>query len=211
MIERYCFPGGIRRVNELIGAYRWFFNLPVWLIMLAMNFLAVDILRRLREKLEGLDYNVSLSSEIGDRCLIAVIGIAATILQSKGSSAWPWWLCGWTLQLTIAAIAFSAVAVEAVQWVRGKVNPAVDRFHDMVILPGLCFLFLTALPPIFTQGNAVQITFAIVLPLVWAVLLYNDEVISGRGNGVKWLRAHGFGSHLHHQLDGDRWPNKPKK
>jgi len=70
------------------GIYAILKALPIWLIMLILNFLCVDILYIGREKIEGLPYNIAWSSQYGDRALVGCIIIGILVLQ-RGKFLFP--------------------------------------------------------------------------------------------------------------------------
>ena len=68
---------------NLTGTY-WILNaMPIWLMVLILDFICVDIFYIGREITEGLPYNISWASQYGDRFLIAIIIIGCLILNRE--------------------------------------------------------------------------------------------------------------------------------
>jgi hypothetical protein len=180
------FKGDLELKPELVGIYSTFYSWPIWLIVGIMSLLIVDILRPLRWKFERMGYNISLSSDIGDRCLILIVAIVATIMQRHSQANWSEWTTNWSFQLSVAGFAFLLTLTEIIQAIRGKKDTAVDRYHNLVILPELVFFLATSLPLIF-QGSTGEFLVCSVLLMVW-VRLFIYDVETGRLHQCNWLK-----------------------
>jgi hypothetical protein len=69
--------------SSLVGIY-WLLNqLPIWVTVFILLTLCINILFPGRGKFEGLAYNISYASQLGDAALIICILIGATVLQRE--------------------------------------------------------------------------------------------------------------------------------
>jgi hypothetical protein len=141
-----------------------------------------------RYVLEGLMYNVSFSSQVGDVGLLIVVLIATTILK-EGRAIIPKplqddYVHGMVLLFSV--VLGVGVCVLTIDSRSGQV---MDVFHDVIIAPLFLSLAITLLPIIFKNGKKVEVVTTICLILLWAGLVWFD-VAHHLLNQREWLYAH---------------------
>ena len=73
-------------MRSLVGTYYILAISPVWFTALVLWFLTIGILHPIRQKFEGLSYNISYASELGAMLLIGIIlvlNVTAIAVRSR--------------------------------------------------------------------------------------------------------------------------------
>jgi hypothetical protein len=167
---------------------------PIWLAAFVLDFFIVDILFLGREHYEGFAYNISRSSQYGDRALIACILIGATVLQR--GVAIPAALNSGIFNWISLGLAFAVGVVWVTLVVAGNgwkfVGTVMDTYHNFFIVPVLLYLLTTMIPLTFCCGSAIEKIATILLLALWTFLVWLDSK-HGRLQQCKWLEDNGFG------------------
>jgi hypothetical protein len=177
-------------MNALHGSHYWMVFFPDWFLAVAMIFLGYGVLFLCRDHFEGLHYNVSFASVIGDTGLIGVVMIAAGIIKKQGvTAAWVsdtdfHYVCA-TFAIVVGINLLSKVRIE-----QGWFGEYADRYHNAFIAPMLVYLLSTLLPVIYYQGNSLEKRATIFFLILCFVLVVIDFK-TGRMDQQGWLRARG--------------------
>ena len=173
---------------HLVGSFAVLSVCPIWAVAIVLDFLCIDILYIGREAFEGFPYNISKSSQLGDRALIGCALISATILQ--GRVALPWWLGSELFQILIAV----ASILTGILWqvfVLLKTNnrsvTKMDTYHNVFIAPLFMYLLVTGLPVIYIYGSIHEKGLTGLFILLWIELVAYDAK-NGRLDQCDWLR-----------------------
>ena len=157
-------------MNTLYGSYWVLALLPIWATALILYFLVVGVLFILRDRCEGLYYNTSYSSVLGDGALLGVVLIGADILQCFERV--PDFTDGWFhILVGVFSIAFGCLWLD-----RDKPKQWGDRYHHMVIAPMLAYLLITIVPVIFLNGTGIEVIATICLLLFWVDWVLFDYI-----------------------------------
>lgn len=166
----------------------WVLNeLPIWVTAFILYMVTIGVLFILRDKFEGLFYNTSYASQLGDGALSVIVLMAAGILQ-RGASL-PEWAQSWWFD--IGAFILGSV-LGTVWWLLDRPQQWGDIYHHLVIAPLLCYLGITLLPIIWLSGTHVENYSTLTLILLWAVLVVYD-IKTKRLNQREYF---GLGEHL---------------
>ena len=162
--------------SNLVWGYWLLVELPVWVIATLFMFLSVGILHIGRLKLEGIPYNVALSSEVGDLFLVGVITIAATAIQ-RNPSGLPELLAGrHELHLAIMAVAYGVgVYLLVTKWTTPSGTEGMDRYHHVFVLPTLAYFVAISFLALLFSGRWYELFIAVVFVGVWAYLFNFDD------------------------------------
>ncbi|MEK7109526.1 MAG: hypothetical protein AAB919_03825 [Patescibacteria group bacterium] len=144
----------------------------------------------MRDKLEGLGYQVSYSAKYGDALLIIAVLIAATMLQRDGVHVPGWLQNGWT-QIVILVVCIGIGAVVSWATFGERSGQAADMYHDLVIGPVILFFAIMLVPIIWQNARWHEAFAVIVAAVVWMALVYVDAKYE-RLNQRQWLVSHGF-------------------
>jgi hypothetical protein len=156
-------------MNDLVGIHYILAALPIWATAMLLYIITMGVLFVLRDRSEGFFYNTSYSAMLGDAGLLAVVLMAAGVLQRGGQP--PSWLQDGGYQ----AFAGLAGLVFGVVWlVLDFPRQWGDRYHHMVIAPLLCYLGITLLPVIFKNGTKTEIASTISMIALFAGLVVYD-------------------------------------
>jgi hypothetical protein len=189
----------------LWGSHAVLSTVPVWASALVLVFVTIIALLPARELLEGMSYNISMASQVGDLGLIGIILIGQTILQSMeaahsqvlGHALY----CFWGFHVLVFGIA-AVVALMLYQMRNrmGKLAHAmdfsfgyyqtVDKYHDIFIVPLFIYLCLTMSPFVYYFGNPIEKIAATVCCAIWFVCLAFDA-LTGRLHQRRWLHETG--------------------
>jgi hypothetical protein len=167
-------------MESLFGSHLLLAKLPLlWSagIMVAIFVLFVWAGRMITE---GLGYNTSFASQVGDLFLIIYILIGANMLQ-RGVPA-PTWTTSWRLHGIIVVLAvvvwFNQLGVKAPMF--------VDRAHNVIIVPLFVYFILSLAPVILWSGTAVEVAGAVGCIVVWLALMAYDH-FTGRLDQQRFL------------------------
>ncbi len=174
----------------MTGIHYFLANTPIWLTATILWFTTDGVLYLMRDKLEGLGYQVSYAAKFGDALLIVAVLIAATILQREGVYL-PEWLQIWWLQLGILLVCVGIGLAVSLLTLGERSGQAGDIYHDIVIGPALLFFIITLTPVIWYNARWWEKLAAIAAALVWARLV-PFYIKHKRMNQRKWLVEHGF-------------------
>lgn len=161
----------------MVGIY-WFLKIiPIWALTVFLFFVCLNVLFILRDKLEGLPYNISVCSQQGDTALIISILIAVERLQ-KGIIL-PNWAQPLAFQFLCLGIAASAGIIDTTvvtifgdSWHEQTI---ADRYHNLFALPLLVFFILASLP-ILLKEQWWEIMITIFLFGVWVSAFLFDSL-----------------------------------
>jgi len=178
----------------LVGGYKLLFATPFWVVALFLDFFVIDILFIGREKFEGYPYNISWSSQYGDRALIGCILLGDCVLQQKGMPP----ALGGSYSTICLIVGVSAGLIDSVvvlwrdHW---KFGTNMDTYHNIVIVSLLVYILGLTVPVIFMAGTLSEKLAAVVLSLIWVATFVYD-VKTGRINQPKWHHDNGFSAFL---------------
>lgn len=176
---------------KLHGIYALLVKLPIWAITAILVAISLAVLVG-RDIFEGLMYNISYSSMVGDAALIICVLIAATILQRGqwGFIYVPKLLNDGAVQRTVFLGFLSVGVVICALTLSSRSGQAMDVYHDIIIAPIFLFLAITLFPVIVINGKRKEIYAVILLILLWAGLVVFDFKYD-RINQRQWLQDHG--------------------
>ena len=180
-------------------------QLPIWAIALILFTLCINILFPGRNIFEGLAYNISYASQIGDTALIVTVLIMATILQrEKTISDTVVAGSGYQIILSCACVyvggMWQVFIMYVNKWKRGSI---MDIYHNIFIVPLFFFLFLTMTPVLRKYGTETERYFCLLLFFSWfGVVLY--DLATGRLKQpefmCKWIRERSKSFLEYHEL-----------
>jgi hypothetical protein len=127
--------------------------------------------------IEGLMYNISYSSMVGDAGLLIIVLIAATVLKrnyAPGRLGIPRLFCDEITQTLVLIVCVSFGLAVCILTLDSRSGQAMDRFHDTVIAPLFVFLAITLLPVIYKNGTWMEKTATVFFILLWGGLVYVD-------------------------------------
>lgn len=143
---------------------------------------------------EGMLYDVSFASSIGDKALLVVVLICATMLQ-RGARI-PEWLQSDRIHLMLCSICFAVGIMTCALTLSSRQGREMDAWHDIIIVPLFAYLAFTLLPVVFIRENrkfmnATRAELAVVVCciLIWAALGWFD---ASQGLLIQraWLSQH---------------------
>ena len=184
-------------MNTYYGGYWVLTVLPIWVTALTLYSIKLGAIFILRDRYEGLYYQVSYSAQLGDGALIAMVLMAAGILQRGGLFPPSGWF-------HIGALALGAVIgvgwwlIDALDGLHLPIDQQVrhemqwgDVYHHLVIAPLLVYLFVTLLPVIYKNGTSVEKIATVCMILFWVSLCIYDA----RNGRLDQRNYHGLGQH----------------
>jgi len=171
-----------------VGFYAFLAWCPIWAMAMILFLVADVILHIGRDILEGLGYQISYTSKIGDLLLSGGILIAATILQ-RGTVAPPAWIMNGVTQLGLAVVGVGIGAIVYICTYDARSAKAMDLYHDLVIIPLYLFCAITLVPVILRGGRWYEIVVSACFVILWLLLVRYDAVNS-RLDQRKWLARH---------------------
>ena len=165
---------------------------PDWFLAIAMIFLGYGVLFLCRDNFEGLHYNISYASVLGDTGLIGIVMIAAGILKRQGVVPADWlrdtdfhYVCA-TIAIVVGIVLLAKVYYE-----QGWFGEYADRYHNAFIAPSLTYLLLTLLPVIYLYGSiGEKKATAFFLGLCFTLIFI--DIKNDRMDQQTWMRVHGF-------------------
>jgi hypothetical protein len=179
-------------VENLHGSHYWMILFPYWFLAVVMIFFGWGVLFLFRNHFEGLAYDISFASVIGDTGLIGIVMIAAEIIKGQGAVPANWlrslhfhFFCG------VLAIALGIILLAKVNREKGWLGEYADQYHNIVIVPMLAYLLLTLLPVVFIYGSDVEKAATVFFLILWFSLVFFDFKTK-RLDQQDWLRVHGF-------------------
>ncbi len=165
-------------------------NTPIWATALVLWFSTDGMIHLMRDRFEGLGYQVSYAAKFGDAGLVAAVLIAATLLQRDGVQV-PDVLNGGFAQLFVALACILLGAVVSIKTIGHRSGHLADIYHDVVIGPAILFFTITLLPVYWLNARWWEWMVLAVAVVVWALLVWFD-IKTNRMNQREWLRRHGF-------------------
>ncbi len=155
---------------------------------MALYFFAVPVIWYGRKKLEGVAYNVSFASNIGDLALCAMFGIGILVLQHQNVLP-PMWLRGTPVQLGVLVIVAAVMGVATYLEDLKSPKQWMDIYHNVVVVPVFLYLVILLGSVIWVDGTKTQVLAAVACCAVWVILLAVD-ILDGRLNQRKWIEEH---------------------
>ncbi len=176
--------------QDLTGSHKFLKITSHWLIFFLLDFFCIEIIAIGREFFEGLYYNVALSSQIGDRALIAYILIASDVLQKRQIRSS--WMQSKIFHIICAMISIGVgITIEGRGVIQsGKVGEIMDAYHGLVVMSLFLYFILTTTPVIFVYGTKAQKVAAFFLLLAW-LGTFAIDLFTGRLPQREWLQQHG--------------------
>jgi hypothetical protein len=160
-------------VVHLTGIYWLMAQVPVWATALILLTLCINILFPGRDKFEGLAYNISYASQIGDASLITCILISATVLQRM--QAVPEMVHSSYFQTSIITLSIAwPIAWIYLALFRSRQDTVMDKYHHLVIVPLLAYPFLALLPVTCYYGSSFELISFWLLFSSWVILVIYD-------------------------------------
>jgi hypothetical protein len=176
--------------TDLVGIHYILSVLDLWVIILILWVTTDVVMYILRDKLEGLGYQVSYSAKIGDGGIVIAVFIAATILHRNGTYV-PGLLQNSWLQIGIFMACVGLGLIVNMATLKSRSGRIADVYHDIIIAPAILFFAITLLPVIWYNARWYEAVAVILAAIVWAWLVRYD-VKHGRLNQRQWLVRHGF-------------------
>jgi hypothetical protein len=177
-------------MTNFVGIYSLIASTPIWVIAITLWICTDGAIHLLRDKLEGLGYQVSYSAKFGDAALIAAILIAATILQRGGTHIPIVLNDAFTQEICLLVCFGLGASISFITFGMRSVHVA-DIYHDVVIAPTIAFCAVILLPVVWYNAmlyESLTIAFAI---FFWGQMVWID-VKDDRINQRQWLIRHGF-------------------
>jgi len=170
------------------GIYWFISELPI-LVTLSIFLFILELLPVGRGFFEGIPYDVSMASRLGDKLFVVVALIGVMILQ-RGPTFIPPWLQSGKHQVWVYFAGFAACIIISVTTFSEREGDVMDLYHDLFIAPIFLSLGIFLLPVIFSNGSRVEIGATLFLVFAWVGLGVYD-VKTGRLKQRDWLQAHG--------------------
>ena len=170
------------------GSYYLLKELPIWTTALIFGLILVAVLVG-RDFFEGLAYNVSYSSSIGDVGLLVIVLIGATILKENRAII-PEWLQKEWVHIFLFILCILIGIIISFLTLKSRSGQEMDIFHDVVIVPIFLYLLFTLMPLIYKNGTWIEKTATVLLFVLWTSLVVIDNK-QGRINQREWLQNHG--------------------
>ncbi len=184
--------------QHFIGIHFFLATTPIWATVATLFFLTIAILHIIRNFSEGMNYNISLTSEIGDMALIMIIVISATILQrgiaGYGVSATE--KIGFQI-ITLIITAFICFGGLIHDVFNKNKETSADFYHNAIINPLFFLLLLNSIPIIWNHGMLIEKISALCFAFVWTGLLVFDWQ-TGRLHQTEWLVSKGIRRFVEH-------------
>ena len=176
--------------KDLRGSHKFLKMTGQWLVFFLLDFFCIEIISIGREFFEELYYNVSLSSQIGDRALIAYILIASDVLKKQQIRSN--WIESKIFHIFCIVLSIGVgITIEGRSLVQlGKIGEIMDAYHGSVVVSIFLYFILTTTPVIFVYGTKTQKVAAVFLLLTWLGTLAID-LFTGRLQQREWLQQHG--------------------
>jgi len=173
--------------KPFVGSYLALSVLPMWatVAIFVALLLAIPVGRDITE---GMMYNISYSSAVGDFGLMVAVLIAVTILK-RGVTKFPRWLQSGRVQFFLALVSFTLGTVACITTIASRQGQVMDVYHDIVVAPLFLYLAITLLPIVFRDGTKVELSVAVFCILSWALLGWfdaNHQLLNQR----QWLAHH---------------------
>lgn len=173
---------------KLVGSIRIISILPIWTTAAIVTgiLMAVPVGRGI---FEGLPYNVSYASLVGDMGLMISVLIAATIIQ-RGEIIVPKFLQNKTTHFLILLASFALGVIVCVLTLSSRSGQVMDIYHDVILSPLFLYLAVTLVPVVYYNGTRVEkrAVFGFVLLLL---VLVGFDINFIHMNQREWLQNHG--------------------
>jgi hypothetical protein len=137
-------------MNELVGSHKWLAKMPVWAIAL-VGLAILMVIPFGRYFFEGMMYDISFASSVGDKALLVVVLIGATMLQ-RGVRI-PKWLQSDRIHLMLCSLCFASGLIICISTLSSRQGREMDAWHDIIVVPLFAYLAFTLLPVIFSREN----------------------------------------------------------
>ncbi len=167
-----------------------FFEVPVWVMVLALYIIWIGMVYILRDIFEGFPYNVAYSSQIGDMALVGVVLIGATVYQRAGGSADRYSESVAFYGSLMAAVFATAYFLCAAPggW---KHMAIADQYHHFVVAPTLVFYVISSLVIVNKDAkNPEESMGCYVLLVIWLMCVCFDA-LHGRLDQRTWVGKQG--------------------
>lgn len=175
------------KLMKLVGSIRILSILPIWATAAIVTgiLMAVPVGRGI---FEGLPYNVSYASLVGDMGLMISVLIAATIIQ-RGGIYIPRFLQSGTIHFLILLATFALGVIICVLTLSSRQGQVMDIYHDVILSPLFLYLAITLVPIVYRNGTRVEkrAVFGFFLLLL---LLAGFDIKFDRMNQRQWLQNH---------------------
>lgn len=179
-----------QQVTVASGMYNFLYNQPWWILPLFLDIVVIDLLFLGRQFFEGFPYNISWSSQYGDRMLIGCVLLGVYVLQKNGL---PPTLAGNYQHVCLFLGVVSGVCLQLFVLKRDhwQFGTNMDTYHNLVIVSLLVYFLLLLVPVIIIHGTTRDILSATILSAIWVATFFYDHS-SGRLDQPKWLTDHGY-------------------
>lgn len=177
-------------MENFVGIHWILASTPIWFTVVILWLCTDGVIHLMRDKFEGLGYQVSYSAKFGDAGLIAAVLIAATILQRTGTYV-PTWLQSGLSQIGILAICIALGLAVSVKTLDARSGKTADVYHDVIIAPAILFFAITLMPVVWYNARWYEASFVIIAIVAWGWLVRID-IAGNRLNQRQWLVRHGF-------------------
>ncbi len=169
--------------------YEFLIYCPLWVIVLFLATITDVIIHLMREKQEGIGYQVAYSAKIGDLALLGIVFIAITVL--KRGVVLPHWLMNNNLHYAIILTSISLGIIVNSSTLETRSGKIADIYHDIVIAPMFLYFFIVLFPVIYFGGYKYEKISAISFVLLWASLVVYD-ILTERMNQREFLKKRGI-------------------
>ena len=171
------------------GIYSILQKSPIWAVT-AISLIVLEMVMVGRYFFEGIMYNVSFASSIGDLSLMVVLLIATTILQRPSvdmSKACAFEKVG---QIVLMVLCVALGVLVSVFTLKTRNGFQMDIYHDVVVGSFFLFLAITLLPIIFKLGKPSEKVASVCFILIWAFLVWFDASHGIFPSQRQWLFNH---------------------
>ena len=173
-------------MNNFTGIYAFLVWCPIWAVALIL-YIGIDwMIHIIRDRFEGLGYQVAYSAKIGDAGLIICVLIAETILK-RGNLILPGPLTNSAIQFTILVGCFFVCCIISLATLESRNGQFADVYHDLIVAPFMMFFAFTLLPVIYIGGTTIEKRATFFLVLLWVVFVFYD-IKADRMNQRRWLK-----------------------
>ncbi len=172
-------------MRNFVGILRLMSELPAWALFVGLYVVCVGVFPVGRMYFEGMPYNLSFASSVGDIFLFGIILIASDTLKSYVRSDS---IVGWNFQAVLLVV---CVAVSLLSWRLLPANMVMDRYHSVVVVPLLFFMLVVSAVVIYSQAASYQKVVSIMFFFVWLTFLILDSKLDLLDQ-QKWLTIRGL-------------------
>ena len=176
-------------MDNLSGIYFLLNYFPIWFTALILWFVADGMIHLMRDRLEGLGYQVSYAAKFGDAGIFGAVLIAATILQR--SDVYVFWQIDGTGQMILFAVCVFIGFLTTMMSLKKRSGQVGDIYYDVIIGPMILFFAIMLLPVTWYSGRWYELGATGFFIVVWLWFVYTD-FRDDRMNQRQWLVRHGF-------------------